>query len=76
MNEGNFDRFIETGEGLIVYRLENMQCKTCRFATKDTSSCLKYRTKPFAVLDGEPVCPRFQPREEGPGAGELGRNTL
>ena len=37
MSEENFDRFIETGEGIVVYRLENMQCKDCRFVTKDTS---------------------------------------
>lgn len=66
MNEENFDRFVETGEGLVIYRLEDMQCKGCRFATRDTSSCARYRTKPFAVLDGEPVCSRFQPRENEP----------
>ena len=66
MKEENFDRFVETGEGLVFYRLEDMQCKGCHFATRDTSACEKYRTKPFAVLDGEPVCPRFQPGENGP----------
>lgn len=63
MSEENFDRFIETGEGIVVYRLENMQCKDCRFVTKDTSSCQKYHTKPFTVLDGRPECPQFQERE-------------
>ena len=65
MTEQDFDRFIETGEGLVVYRLEKMQCRDCKFATPDTSSCQNYHTKPFAVLDGEPVCPRFQPKEQG-----------
>lgn len=64
MAEQNFDRFLETGEGIVVYRLENMQCRDCVFSTSDTSSCQKYRTKPFAVLDGEFVCPRFHAKEQ------------
>ncbi len=63
MYDNPASRFMETGEGLKFYREEDMQCRDCRYATGQPSSCERYRTKPAAVLAGQQVCPRFTPRD-------------
>lgn len=57
-----YERFVETGEGIVVYRLENMPCPRCRFGTGEVSACDKYYTKPFAVMQGRADCPKFEPK--------------
>lgn len=60
----DFERFIDSGEGITVCKNENMICVNCVYSTGQAAECEKYRTKPLSVIDGGKNCPNFMPKSE------------
>ena len=60
MADENHSKFIIDGEGIIVYKNENMQCKDCKYKQKAVAECKKYKTKPSYVFDGTETCKYYE----------------